>query len=43
MLMGAVKVAITLIGRLNPHLRKVEDELPDAVLIQSDSLGHAEA
>jgi predicted MFS family arabinose efflux permease len=42
-LMGAVKVAITLISRLNPHLRNVEDELPDAVLIQSDSLGHAEA
>jgi DHA3 family macrolide efflux protein-like MFS transporter len=31
-LMGAVKVAITLLGRSDPHLRNVEDELPEAVL-----------
>jgi hypothetical protein len=42
-LMGAIKVAITLISRLNPHLRNVEDELPDAILIPADSVGHAEA
>lgn len=42
-LMGILKVAITLIGRLNPHIRNVEDELPDAVLIQSELLSHADA
>jgi predicted MFS family arabinose efflux permease len=31
-LMGAIKVVITLVGRLNPHLRNVEDELPEAVI-----------
>ena len=30
-LMGMVLIVVTLIGRLNPHLRHVEDELPDAV------------
>jgi hypothetical protein len=29
-LMGAIKVGITLLGWLNPHLRNVEDELPEA-------------
>jgi DHA3 family macrolide efflux protein-like MFS transporter len=32
-LMGAIKVAIALMGRLNPPLRNVEDDLPDAILI----------
>jgi DHA3 family macrolide efflux protein-like MFS transporter len=31
-LMGAIKVAITLLSRLNPHLRNVEDELPEAAI-----------
>jgi MFS family permease len=30
-LMGLVLIVITLIGRLNPRIRHVEDELPDAV------------
>jgi DHA3 family macrolide efflux protein-like MFS transporter len=42
LLMGAVKVAITLIGRSNPRVRNVEDELPDAVLVPTDSLSHAD-
>jgi MFS family permease len=42
-LMGTVKVAITLIARLNPHLRNVEDELPDAVPTPTDVRVHAEA
>jgi DHA3 family macrolide efflux protein-like MFS transporter len=37
-LMGAIKVTITLIGRWNPRLRNLEDELPDAVLIPEGSL-----
>lgn len=35
-LMGAIKVAITLIGRLDPHVRNVEHELPDAVLAPAE-------
>jgi len=42
LLMGAVKVAITLIGRSNPHVRHVEDEMPDAILVPVDSLSHAD-
>jgi MFS family permease len=42
-LMGAIKVAITLISRSSPHLRNVEDELPDAVSLPAGSLGHREA
>jgi hypothetical protein len=30
-LMGAIKIAITLLARSDPHLRHVEDELPEAV------------
>jgi DHA3 family macrolide efflux protein-like MFS transporter len=30
-LMGLAKVAVSLAGRLYPHLRNVEDELPDAI------------
>lgn len=42
-LMGVIKVAITLIARLNPHLCNVEDELPDAVTTPASSLDPAEA
>jgi hypothetical protein len=28
--MGAIKMAVTLIGYANPRVRLVEDELPDA-------------
>jgi hypothetical protein len=30
-LMGLALIIITLLGRLNPHIRHVEDELPDAI------------
>jgi hypothetical protein len=40
--MGAVKVVVVLIGRSNPRIRNVEDELPDAILVPADSLRHAE-
>jgi MFS family permease len=36
LLMGAVKVAVSLAGRLYPHIRHVEDELPDAIPAQAD-------
>jgi DHA3 family macrolide efflux protein-like MFS transporter len=42
LLMGAVKVAVTLIGRSNPRVRNVEDELPDAVLAPAGSLSRAD-
>jgi DHA3 family macrolide efflux protein-like MFS transporter len=42
LLMGAVKVAVTLIGRSYPRIRNVEDELPDAILVPADSLSHAD-
>ncbi len=31
-LMGLAKVAVTLVARSNPHVRDIEDELPDATL-----------
>ena len=31
-LMGAIKIVITLLSRLNPHLRNVEDELTEAAI-----------
>ncbi len=31
-LMGTIKVIITLLGRLNPNIRNVEDELPEAAI-----------
>ena len=43
LLMGVVKVAVTLIGRASPRVRNVEDELPDAVLAPADSLRPADA
>jgi MFS family permease len=42
-LMGAIKIAIPLVARMNPHLRNVEDELPDAVPVPAGSPGHAKA
>ncbi|MBN1137482.1 MAG: MFS transporter, partial [Anaerolineae bacterium] len=42
LLMGVVKVAVTLIGRSSPRIRNVEDELPDAVLVPAGSLSHVE-
>jgi hypothetical protein len=41
-LMGITKIAVAIIGKLNPHVRNVEDELPDAVLVQPDALSHAD-
>ena len=35
-LMGAIKVAVSLAGSLYPHIRNVEDELPDAIPTQTD-------
>jgi DHA3 family macrolide efflux protein-like MFS transporter len=31
-MMGLVKVTVSIFGYLNPHIRLVEDELPDAVI-----------
>ncbi|MGD8820811.1 MAG: MFS transporter [Anaerolineae bacterium] len=42
LLMGVVKVAVALLGRSNPHIRNVEDELPDATLMPAGSLGRAD-
>jgi MFS family permease len=42
-LMGIVKIAITLVARMSPHLRNVEDELPDAVPVPTSSLDPVEA
>jgi hypothetical protein len=33
-LMGLAKMAVTLVGQLSPHIRHVEDELPDAISVQ---------
>ena len=42
-LMGIIKVtAVAIIGKLNPRVRNVEDELPDAVVVQPDTLSHAD-
>ena len=42
-LMGVIKVAITLVARTSPHLRNVEDELPDAMPVPTSSLEPVEA
>jgi hypothetical protein len=42
-LMGAIKIAITLIGRFSPPLRNVEDELSDAVTIPAEPVARAQA
>jgi MFS family permease len=42
-LMGVIKVAIALVARTSPHLRNVEDELPDAVPVPTSSLDPVEA
>jgi hypothetical protein len=43
LLMGVVKVAVAVIGRWSPHIRKIEDELPDAILVPAGSLNSADA
>lgn len=35
-LLGVAKVAVSLAGRLYPHMRNVEDELPDAIPAQAE-------
>jgi MFS family permease len=40
-LMGMAKIAVSLAGMLNPRIRHVEDDLPDAVLAQAEALGHS--
>jgi hypothetical protein len=35
-LLGVVKVVVSLVGRLYPHIRNVEDELPDAIPVQAE-------
>jgi DHA3 family macrolide efflux protein-like MFS transporter len=40
-LMGAIKILISLAGQLNPHIRCVEDELPDAMVSAPEALGQA--
>jgi hypothetical protein len=37
-LMGVVKVLVSLVGYLNPHIRKVEDELPDVVIDRASAV-----
>lgn len=32
MVVGAVSMVVAALGYLNPHVRNVEDELPDAVI-----------
>lgn len=39
MIMGIVKVAVSLAGQMQPHIRHIEDELPDAILAQPESVG----
>jgi hypothetical protein len=41
-LMGLVKIAITLLGQANAHVRNVEDELPD-VTVRAGSISQARA
>lgn len=37
-IMGIVKVAVSLAGQMQPHIRHIEDELPDAILTQPESV-----
>jgi hypothetical protein len=39
--MGLTKVAVSVAGMLNPGIRHVEDDLPDAVPTQAEALGHS--
>jgi hypothetical protein len=39
-LMGLAKIAVSLVGMLNLRVRRVEDDLPDAVPPQAEALGH---
>lgn len=36
--MGLVKITVALLGYLNPHVRNVEDELPDAAADLPDAV-----
>jgi DHA3 family macrolide efflux protein-like MFS transporter len=36
-IMGLIKIAVALWGYLNPHVRDIEDELPDAVGVLTDA------
>jgi hypothetical protein len=36
--MGVLKVAVTLASSLNPHIRRIEDELPDAIAQDSEGI-----
>jgi MFS family permease len=40
-LMGVAKIAVSLAGMLNPRIRHVEDELPDAVPSPAEAPGHS--
>ena len=40
-LMGVVKIGIAVFGYLNPRVRLVEDELPDAVVSPTLAAKHA--
>ena len=40
-LMGVAKIAVSLAGMLNPRIRRVEDNLPDAVPVHAEALGHS--
>jgi MFS family permease len=41
MLMGIAKIAMSLAAMLNPRIRHVEDDLPDAAPAQAEALGHS--
>jgi MFS family permease len=42
LLMGVIKVAVALIGRSSPHIRKIEEDLPDAILVPAGSMNSAD-
>ena len=40
-LMGVVKILVSLAGWMNPHIRHVEDALPDAIPARPEAPGHS--
>jgi hypothetical protein len=36
---GAISIIVAALGYLNPHVRNVEDELPDAIVPEQDQGG----
>ena len=40
-LMGVVKILVSLAGWMNPHIRHVEDDLPDAIPARPEAPGHS--